>query len=494
MVEQYKSAVAIYLRKSRSDNASESIDDTLKRHNSILIEYAKKNSIYVTKTYKEVVSGDGLFTRPQMLKLLQYVEKGEYTSVMCVDIDRLGRSSTKESGIVLEILKRAHCRIITPEKTYDLENEVDEMTVELKSFFARQELRAIKKRLQRGELETLRNGGHTGEPPYGYKRIWIEKTPSLEPVKCESEVVKMIFEQYINGHCGAQRIAERLNKAGFISPSGGKFCRSTILHILSNPIYKGSIVWKIKGETTSVNKQFPYDDTKLINSTGLHKAIISSEIWDLAQEIRKSRAHPPSFTGNIKNPYAGLLYCAKCGGAMYRQLQTSGEERFICPSKSCSASIKASYIHARIKSALFEYVSTLTSEITLNENTVNHKYYNTEAVIKGHIKKLKIQYEHVHDFLEDGTYDIKTFNARCKKILELIAASECELRETNLFKDKNVVMKNTIPINEILKLWDIFSPTDKNKFLKSLISRITYKRESRSFKNIYFDTEIFWKI
>ena len=175
----YKSRTAIYLRKSRNDEQSESIDETLARHLDILTDFAVKNGITVIKIYKEVVSGDGLFTRPQMIAMLNDIENGCYTAVMCIDIDRLGRSSTKDSGIILETLRENGCRIITPDKVYDLDNDIDEMTVEMKSFFARQELKSITKRLKRGEIETIKAGGHTGEPPYGYRRIWIGKMPFM---------------------------------------------------------------------------------------------------------------------------------------------------------------------------------------------------------------------------------------------------------------------------------------------------------------------------
>ena len=63
--------VAIYLRKSRSDPEDESIEETLSRHKKTLLQYAKKASLTVTKIYEEVVSGDGLFVRPQMVLLMQ---------------------------------------------------------------------------------------------------------------------------------------------------------------------------------------------------------------------------------------------------------------------------------------------------------------------------------------------------------------------------------------------------------------------------------------
>ena len=60
----YKSSVAIYLRKSRMDPEDESIEETLSRHSDALLKYALKEHLNIVAIYKEVVSGDGLFTRP----------------------------------------------------------------------------------------------------------------------------------------------------------------------------------------------------------------------------------------------------------------------------------------------------------------------------------------------------------------------------------------------------------------------------------------------
>lgn len=67
--DDYKESVAIYLRKSRMDPDSEDIDETLARHEDTLLKLAKQMDLNIVEIYKEVVSGDGLFTRPEMCRL-----------------------------------------------------------------------------------------------------------------------------------------------------------------------------------------------------------------------------------------------------------------------------------------------------------------------------------------------------------------------------------------------------------------------------------------
>lgn len=142
--------VAIYLRKSRAEELSDTVEDTLRRHKEILLEFAEKNDLQVTKIFEEVVSGDSLYARPQMLCLLSEIEKSSYTAVLCMDIDRLGRGAMSEQGIILETFKANKTKIITPRKIYDLCDEIDEEYTEFETFMARRELKLIKRRMQRG--------------------------------------------------------------------------------------------------------------------------------------------------------------------------------------------------------------------------------------------------------------------------------------------------------------------------------------------------------
>ena len=74
---------AIYLRKSRADDTSEPLEVTLQRHRQMLEKYMQQHDIAVQDedVFEEVVSGDSLYARPQMLRLLEAVEA--HTPAFC---------------------------------------------------------------------------------------------------------------------------------------------------------------------------------------------------------------------------------------------------------------------------------------------------------------------------------------------------------------------------------------------------------------------------
>ena len=93
-----------YLRKSRSDDPSEPVDVTLRKHRVALEALSKKLQLPISKTFEEVVTGDSLYVRPEMMRLLEAVEAGECGAVLVMDIDRLGRGGMRDQGIILDAL------------------------------------------------------------------------------------------------------------------------------------------------------------------------------------------------------------------------------------------------------------------------------------------------------------------------------------------------------------------------------------------------------
>ena len=95
---------AQYLRKSRMEEGLET-DEVLAKHRKALADYAARNDIRIIATYEEVVSGESLYARPEMLRLLRDVEAGSYDAVLCMDLDRLSRGRMHDQGIILDAFR-----------------------------------------------------------------------------------------------------------------------------------------------------------------------------------------------------------------------------------------------------------------------------------------------------------------------------------------------------------------------------------------------------
>ena len=167
----------LYLRKSRADIEAEAHGEgeTLARHERTLMDYAKKHKLNITKIYKEVVSGETITARPVMQQLLSDVEKGIWSGVLVMEVERLARGDTIDQGLVAQTFKYSCTKIITPMKIYDPNNEFDEEYFEFGLFMSRREYKTINRRLQNGRVQSVKEGKWVGnKTPYGYKRIKLQ--------------------------------------------------------------------------------------------------------------------------------------------------------------------------------------------------------------------------------------------------------------------------------------------------------------------------------
>ena len=337
----------MYLRKSRADVEAEARGEgeTLARHEKILLDLAKKMKLNITQIHKELVSGESIASRPVMQQLLSEVEQELWEGVLVVEVERLARGDTIDQGIVAQTFKYSNTIIVTPIKVYDPNNEFDEEYFEFGLFMSRREYKTIKRRLEQGRIESVKEGKYIANvAPYGYQRqkLQDQKGFTLVPDPQKSDIVKLIFEMYTNG-IGVSRIVRRLNEMKAPTAKGGIWVNATIQGMLRNPTYIGKIRWgarplqkKIINGKVVTERPRAGEDTWIL-ADGLHEAIIDKDTYEAAQELL-SKNHIPSITKKrtIKNPLAGLIICGKCGRRMSRRPYSSGQhDSLICPITSC---------------------------------------------------------------------------------------------------------------------------------------------------------------
>ena len=157
---------AVYLRKSRAEEGMET-DEVLRNHRQWLTECADRHGLDIVAYFPEVVSGESLYARPQMLRMLEAVEAGEYDAVLCMDLDRLSRGRMKDQGMILDAFRDSGTLIVTPDKVYNLTDEIDDELAEFKTFMSRREYKIINKRLRRGLQRSIQDGCYVANAPYG---------------------------------------------------------------------------------------------------------------------------------------------------------------------------------------------------------------------------------------------------------------------------------------------------------------------------------------
>jgi len=488
-----------YLRKSQMDRDFEelSVEETLKRHRKKLDDFTRRNKINVEVILEEVVTGESLAGRPQMMKALELISTGEYDGIVCMDIDRLSRGSSLDSGYITQVLQVNDCKIITPDKTYDLNLEHDEQFADMKFMFSRYELRTITKRLTNGRNASASEGKYLGNvAPFGYDiyKLKGEKGNSLMINPDEARVVQMIYDLYTNENMGYNAIAHSLNLLHLKTKKGQNWTQPCVINVLRNEVYMGKIRWKHKttekkivdGQLVKkrvVNKEYELHE-------GLHEAIVTEEQWERAKEIRMSRFIPSNKIGTeLANPFAELLRCEKCGSTLARKqpARRSKRVRYACKQEGRGCACKSHHmdevenaIVTEMKNWLNGYLLTLKVEDTVPDDSLELAF----DILQKELDNLLDQQNNICELLEKQVYTVELFTKRnnaLQKDIDRIKMDMEDLKEQIFYQKKDQVVKsNIIPATQyMLDNYDQLTPREKNDLWKEVLEGITYYKEER---------------
>ena len=484
----------MYLRKSRMDTDYEnvSVAETLSRHRTILENLCKAKKLHVVEVLEEVVSGESLYTRPKMMRLLELINTGMYAGVVCMDIERLSRGSSVESGHIMQVLQLNSCKIITPGKTYDLQNDSDEQFTDMKFMFSRYELKTINKRLVRGRNQSASEGKFMGSiAPYGYRAFKLpgEKGNSLCIEPEEAKVVQMIFEMYGKQGIGYNTIAYQLNQM-HIPSRIGEWGQTSIANIINNEVYLGKIRWRrepvkrVVKDGMLAKKRILNDDYELYE--GRHEPIITEEQWNMAKAAQKKRNHTPNHKDRqLRNPFASILICGKCGAIMKRK--TPKKDRscipwYQCPTRGCDCKmIKCDTVENYIYDAMEEWLEQYVLQINSDQQPVIDPIESSLEAIRGQITALQQQQDKLCEYLEKGIYSVEMFakrNATLATEIKQLQSSEAELvQQQNAGNEKKKTTLQIIPTTQhILDNYDILTILEKNQLWKLVLKKVTVYR------------------
>ena len=477
---------AEYLRKSRMEEGMDT-EEVLAKHRKALAEYAKAHDIHIIETYCEVVSGESLYARPEMLRLLQDVEDGRYDAVLVMDLDRLSRGRMKDQGIILDAFRDSGTLIITPEHTYNLSDDLDDEMAEFKTFMSRREYKIINKRLRRGLKQTIQDGCYVANAPYGYRKVTVDRKPTLEIYEPEAKFVRMMYDLYLQGY-GCVSIARHVNALGAKPHHSAEFTRNSVAHILRNPTFAGKIVWDqkthirkgAKGNPKHVTIYNPRESWTVVN--GIHPAIIDQETYDKVQAIMAGRYIPSKRDGTVRSPLAGLVRCTSCGGHMQR-LTMKGGPYLLCTRPGCCASARFELVEHRVLSYLRDTLARLEVERQASVGRDTSVLDSTLAAKKKELATAAGQKTRLYELLEIGEYDIPTFRERMAAVKEKIANLERRQRDAErAIQEASMADPSALAakIRAVLDAYDTADAAGRNALLKGIIDTVWYTKAKKS--------------
>ena len=494
MKETLKSG-ALYIRVSTHGKQEELSPAAQKR---LLLKYAKEHNIVVSKDYiyeEKGVSGRKADRRPQFMEMISAAKSNPspFDVILVWKFSRFARN--QEESIVYKSLLRRKCNVEVVSVSEPLvEGPFGSLIERIIEWMDEYYSIRLSGEVFRGMSEKALKGGYQARPPLGYAIVKKGEPPVIIPE--EAEIVKYIFDKYVNAHMGLFEIARSLNALGAKTSHGKAFERRSIEYILQNPTYCGMIRWnRTENQTNAIKEK-----SEWIITEGSHPAIISKELFQAAEE-RYQREYKPRGTrpsSTYRHWLSGLVKCPACGRTMIaKSLIDKRYNRHYCyftcygySKGKCDA--KTSVSSKKLEPCVLEGIKAATGSARIafarkapiiKENVGEMQILKEQlAKIATKEKRIKDAYMNGIDTMEEYKENKQILLGERKELEERISCCQPEVPEAD---DTEIEMKNRIQNVYDLISDDSFSDQEKSEALRSIVEKIVYNRDTDT-ADIYF--------
>ncbi len=301
--QEYGKRAAIYARVS--DKSQDTEDKTsISEQVGEMEAYCEQKGLTITARYQEVGRGWSK-KRPEFQRMLADARKGRFDTIVCWKSDRLSRGMYPAAAL-MEVVEAHQIRL---EAVMDA---IDMKTFGLMAAIGKIELDNFRERSTLGKRGTAKQGRvPTGRLPYGYQ---VGQDGRAEVIEEQAEVVRRIFQMYVQEGMGSYSTAIRLTDEGIPTQRGKLiWLQSRVHHILGNAAYTGSWLYgKYRHVSTEdgmkIHEQ-PQDNWIEIPIP----QIIDDETWERAQALKKQRSRNAKRNTKVLYLLQHLLRCGECG-------------------------------------------------------------------------------------------------------------------------------------------------------------------------------------
>ncbi|MFJ7725079.1 recombinase family protein [Neobacillus sp. NPDC097160] len=487
-----KKLVAIYARKSRlKDEKALEID----RQVELLTDYAEKNNMDY-EVYRERGSSED-WNRPDLQRMLTDLKsKGIFDGVLVTDQDRIARDRT-DFGLFRRVLVNEGLQFITLDKAYNFFNDDDMFVTGIRAELDEQIMRITKRKLRRGRIQAIKTGIWFGIAPYGYDKE--AATKKLVPNAKETEIVKSIFDMYVNQGMNQAEVCEQLTLYGHMTRKQGKkdsrpFTGRATSLILSNVAYRGIVHYELEGEEP-------------IHVIDAHEALIDEDTFNKAQVLLAQNRKVPQSQQRGIYALSRLLICPKCGQTLSfcmkynkrsarNSLNKDERELYVLNCYSSKSSkgkretevrcsnngVKASRVEDAIFMKLRAQLVKIDEEIEAvlsGANTFISSVETKQQELSNRYSSLEEQKKRVQNGHKIGIYSDDEAMNEIKAIREQQLAVSQELKNLEGASVKAEVdrkKQTKLKIERLLSM-DTTDPVKTNKLLHEVIDKVYYWKE-----------------
>lgn len=300
MNEEKKNVIAgLYPRVSTDDQVREgfSLDEQEKEMKKLCMY--KNYQIY--KVYREEGVSAKNMNRPKFQEMIQDLKDGKINRIIVYKLDRLTRS-IQDLEVICKLIEKYHCSLDSVSEEINTDTATGVFFIRMTTILAQLEIERTSERTKFGLKGAAKNGHFCGKAPIGYRKINKE----LVIDDLESEVVKEIFDDYVNG-LSVCTITKKLNNKNALSRN---WRTTTIDRMLSNYIYCGDYLYGKRAK-----------NMKPIHLENICPAIIDKETFKMVQTQKERNLK--NYTRKHTYVYMQKIVCSRCNKIMGGSSTTS---------------------------------------------------------------------------------------------------------------------------------------------------------------------------
>lgn len=300
MNEEKKNVIAgLYPRVSTDDQVREgfSLDEQEKEMKKLCMY--KNYQIY--KVYREEGVSAKNMNRPKFQEMMQDLKDGKINRIIVYKLDRLTRS-IQDLEVICKLIEKYHCSLDSVSEEINTDTATGVFFIRMTTILAQLEIERTSERTKFGLKGAAKNGHFCGKAPIGYRKINKE----LVIDDLESEVVKEIFDDYVNG-LSVCTITKKLNNKNALNRN---WRTTTIDRMLSNYIYCGDYLYGKRAK-----------NMKPIHLENICPAIIDKETFKMVQTQKERNLK--NYTRKHTYVYMQKIVCSKCNKIMGGSSSTS---------------------------------------------------------------------------------------------------------------------------------------------------------------------------
>lgn len=307
--------------------------------------YIKENCkwTFVEGYIDEGISGTSTNKRDSFKRMIRDGKNGKFNLIITKEISRFARDTLDSISYTRKLLEYG-VGVLFQYDHINTFNSDSELRLTIMASIAQEEVRKLSERVKFGFQRSIESGKVLGNDfIWGYKKDKCK----LVVVEEEAEIIRKIFDMYVNKHLGMRSIGNKLADEGILNKNGKPFQQGTIKYILTNPKYKGYYCGnktRVIDYHTKQRVNINEEDWKLYEDNINVPPIVSEYIWNKAQEIVKSRSDRFSTHKEVyqnRYPFSGKIFCMNHNTTYRRKKQiSSGKKKKVVITWRCSHFLK----------------------------------------------------------------------------------------------------------------------------------------------------------